>query len=78
MLRTRDIIGIFDIERTTESDDTDRFLINASRRGSEVGCTDDLPRSFIVTFNMENLDEKVYISRIAAGTLKRRCMEENL
>lgn len=72
VIRSRDLIGIFNIENTTVSADTRSFLKMSAERGCEVSCTDDLPRSFTVTFNTENLDEKVYIGRLSVSAIEKR------
>ena len=72
MIRSRDLIGVFNIENTTVSADTRNYLKQAAERGCEISCTDDLPRSFTVTFNTENLDEKVYIGRLSASAIEKR------
>lgn len=72
MVRSKDIIGIFNIERTTVSSYTREYLNMAALRRSEVSCTHDLPRSFVVTFDKKDLSEKVYISRVSAATIADR------
>ncbi|SDA31586.1 protein of unknown function [Ruminococcus sp. YE71] len=72
IVMTKDIVGIFNIERTSVSEDTKNYLRSAAARGHEVSCTDDIPRSFIVTFDKINLDEKVHISRISPSTIEKR------
>ena len=72
MVRSRDIIGIFNIEKTTVSADAREFLNKAAKRSAEVSCTDELPRSFVVTFDGETLDERVYISRVSPATIAKR------
>ncbi len=66
------MIGIFDIENTTVSPVTREYLRSAAQRGCEISCTDELPRSFAVTFNKKQLDEKVYISRVSSATIASR------
>ncbi len=72
----KEVIGIFDIEKTSASSDTREFLNAAAKRKCEVSCTDDLPRSFIVTFRKSDLEEKVYISRVSSSTIEKRCRLE--
>jgi hypothetical protein len=72
LVKSGDLVGIFDIEKTTAAKDTKDYLNGVAKRKSEVSCTDDIPRSFVVTFEKKNLDEKVYISRISASTLAKR------
>lgn len=73
IVMSKDIIGIFNIERTSVSEDTKNFLRSAASQGHEVSCTNDIPRSFIVTFDSATLDERVYISRISPASLEKRC-----
>ena len=72
-----DVIGVFDIEKTSASADTRNFLNAAAKRKHDVSCTDDFPRSFIVTFEKENLDERVYISRISPQTIHKRIRSQH-
>jgi hypothetical protein len=72
MVKSCDVVGIFDIERTSASRDTRDFLRSSGKKKQDISCTDDIPRSFIVSFEKKNLDEKVYISRLSPSTLKKR------
>lgn len=72
MVMGGDVVGIFDIENTTVSKDTKDFLNFSAKRKCDVSCTEDIPRSFVVTFEREYLDEKVYISRLSPQALKKR------
>lgn len=72
LVRSKDIIGIFNIERTTVSQYTREYLSMAALRRSEVSCTNDLPRSFVVTFDKKDLSEKVYVSRVSPATIAER------
>ncbi len=77
VIKSQDLIGIFDIEATSTSSDTRRFLSECAKRKNDVSCTDNFPRSFVVTFEKKDLDEKVYISRLSPSTLKGRCKSGN-
>lgn len=72
MISSDQLIGVFDIEKTSVSADTRKFLSTSAKRGNEVSCTEDIPRSFIVTFDKEKLDEKICISRISPATIEKR------
>lgn len=72
MIKSEDVIGIFDIEAVTVSRDTKEYLNTAARKKREVSCTEDIPRSFVVTFDKDQLDERVYISRLSPKTLEKR------
>lgn len=69
ILRTREILGVFDLDTATVSKHTRAFLAAAEKRGQVVNVTSELPKSFIVTAGSR---PKVYISQISAATLKKR------
>ncbi len=67
---TRDIVGIFDIENTTVEQCTKKLLERAEKEHICVYTSYEMPKSFIIT--CKNGREKVYISQLAAYTLKKR------
>ncbi len=67
---TRDIVGIFDIENTTVEKCTKLLLERAEKEHKCIYTTYEMPKSFIIT--VKNGREKVYISQLAASTLKKR------
>lgn len=69
VLRTREILGVFDLDTATVSKHTRAFLASAEKRGQVVNVTSELPKSFIVTCGPK---PAVYISQISAATLKKR------
>lgn len=69
IVKTRDIIGIFDMDTATVSKNTRQFLKNAEQQGAMVTLSDDLPKSFVVTdFPIDT----VFVSPISSATLKKR------
>lgn len=70
LIRKKGIIGIFDIENTTEDKITKEFLSSAQKKGLVESVTEDLPRSFILYENFGKI--KVYITSFSTSTLKRR------
>lgn len=61
------IVGIFDIDEVTKSDSaTNDFLKRAEREGRVETVSYELPRSFVVAL------DKIYISPISAGTIRKR------
>lgn len=70
LVRTETIIGIFDIENTSVSPFTRRYLAQAQKTGRVVNVSPELPKSFIVC--EENKEVTVYIAQIAPSTLKKR------
>ena len=69
----KDIVGIFDIEKTTVTGETRGFLSHSEQDGTSITISDDMPKSFIVVSNKKDeTDQKVYISPISSSTLKER------
>lgn len=78
VVKTDSVIGIFDIESTTVSKHTRKFLTRAEKSGSVTNVSYELPKSFIVSCD-ENRKERIYISQISSSTLyKRSGFTENL
>ena len=71
----RDVLALFDLDHTSASHLTRRFLERAEREGRAVWLGDDLPRSFILV-GEGNAPPTVYISQLSTATLLRR-MENN-
>ena len=76
-LRCRDLIGIFDLERTTVSPLTRRFLADAQKGGRVVTVSYEMPRSFAVCAEPDG-GETVYVTPIAAATLRKRAERNGL
>ena len=73
-IRDKDIIGIFDLDTSTVSQVTKKF-INKKQKEGKVEYTDsDLPRSFVLY--EENKDDKIKLSRISSLGLKLRIEDE--
>lgn len=70
VVRTESIIGIFDIENSTVSKASKRYLAKAQKEGRVVNVTPEMPKSFIVC--SEKGRTTVYISQISSNTLKKR------
>ena len=69
-VNVKDIVGIFDIENTTIGKFTKRLLDRAEKEHRCVYATMEMPKSFVIV--MKNGEEKLYISQLAASTLKKR------
>ena len=48
MVRTDEIIGIFDMDNTTVAKGTRRLLAQAEKNGQVIPVTDDLPKTFVL------------------------------
>lgn len=75
LINEKDILGIFDIETTTVSSITNKYLSVAQKSHKVVYTTYDLPRSFIVCSS--NQKTTVYITQYNTSTLFKR-RNENL
>lgn len=71
VVRTDEIVGIFDMENTTISKATRTFLSDAEKQKRVITVCDDLPRSFVVCRDKAG-NETVYISQISCATLRKR------
>lgn len=77
LIRSNDIVGIFDIDKVTVKKDSREFLKKAEKSGNVINVTYELPRSFVVSSNRQR-KTKVYISQLSPSTLKKRAMENNI
>ncbi len=71
LINTKDIVGIFDIERTSASKATKDFLNKAGKQKRVSYVSSDMPKSFVVCLD-ENLNETIYICPVAVSTLLKR------
>ena len=61
------VIGVFDLDNTTGSGITRKFLGEAEKTGRVISVSEELPKAFIVCNNM-----KVYLSQLSSQTLAKR------
>ena len=71
-----DIVGIFDLDNTTQSHRTRTFLERAERSGQLTAVGDDIPKSFVVCAPKKDSGQKVWVVQPAPATLRGR-MEQN-
>lgn len=72
VIKTSDLIGLFDLDNSTVSKKTRDFLTLAEKRGQVVNVTDDLPKTFAVNAPKNSKKQTVYISQISTVTLEKR------
>lgn len=70
VVREADIIGIFDLDSTTISKHTRKYLNIAEKQGKVINVSYELPKSFIVCSNKNK--SNIYISQISSSTLLKR------
>ena len=72
VVRKDEILGVFDLDNTSQSHLTRKYLASAERSGSVTNAAgDELPKSFIVCG--ENGGQRVFLSQLGSATLLRRC-----
>ena len=69
-----EIVGIFDIEKTTTTRETRNYLNGENKE--IIYVSDEDPKSFVVT--KANDIEKIYISPISVATLRERLLRSTL
>ena len=69
-VRDRSIIGIFDLDNTTTSRHTRRFLSEAEQHGVVIDVSGELPKSFVLT--QELVMERVYLTQFNTAAIDRR------
>lgn len=70
VLYDKEIIGIFDLDKTTVSKKTRSFLNEKEKSGKTRYIGTDLPQSFIITQQEDS--EQIFITQTAGITLKKR------
>ena len=71
MVDPRRVIGIFDLDNTSTSKLTRRFLDGAEKEGVVQSACEDIPRSFVVCDHPYHR-QIIYISQLNSQTLLRR------
>ena len=70
VVRTDSIIGVFDLDNTSQSHLTRSYLTAAEKRGQVVNVSEDIPKSFVVC--RDGAKTIVYLSQMSPQTLQRR------
>lgn len=72
-VRDREIVGIFDIEKATLSEDSKKFLSVMQKNYKAVNLASDLPAAFVLTDG--EYTDRIYITSLSARVLKNRSGE---
>ena len=70
VVSTGEIIGLFDLDITSQSHLTRKYLNMAEKAGQVINAAEDIPKSFVVC--CERRKKTVYLSQMASATLLRR------
>ena len=71
MVRKQDVIGVFDLDNTSWSFRTRRFLDRAEQEGHVFPVGDDLPRSFVLIQEGDS-PPAVYLTPLSPAALSAR------
>ena len=71
VVKTSEPVGIFDLDSTTVSKHTRKFLNKAEKTGEVITVSYELPKSFAIC-QKKGEKQKVYISQLASSTLFKR------
>jgi hypothetical protein len=72
VIRDTDIIGIFDLDITSQSYRTRQYLSHAERSGQVESAADDLPKSFVLCQSKGSDRQRVILAQPASATLVKR------
>ena len=73
VVNEKTIVGIFDLDITSQSHLTRRFLAAAEKAGEVINAAEDIPKSFLVC--CEKGRHTVYLSQLSCATLLNRSEE---
>lgn len=69
VVRFADVVGIFDLDNSSQSHLTRAYLHQAEKAGQVINVSEELPKSFVVC---DDGRQTVYLSQLASSTLLRR------
>ncbi len=72
VVKTDEIIGIFDMDTSTVQKSTRDYLSRAEKKGEVITITYELPKTFVVVNPKKKRERKVYISQLSSSTLHKR------
>ena len=70
-VRTKAIVGIFDLDNTTWSKKSREFLDGAETEGQVISVCEDIPRSFLLCDHPYH-KQIIYLSQLNTATLQKR------
>ena len=60
------IIGIFDLDNSSWSNITRKYLNDAEKKGNLISVSEEIPKSFVIC------DKNIYLSQLSSQTLLKR------
>lgn len=75
-IRKKDIIGIFDLDRTTTSSVTRKYLSASERRGLVSLAAEEIPKSFVLYRDADSEENKIIFSQLSTSALYGRMSDD--
>ena len=72
VIKTDEVIGIFDLDTSTVSKPTRDFLSVMQKKDRVITVSYELPKTFILTQEKKSKEKFIYISPISSATLLKR------
>ena len=72
----KSVVGVFDLDNTSQSHLTRKYLTAAEKSGQVINVAEDIPKSFVVCQDADGM--RVYLSQMATQTLLKRANENTL
>ena len=76
VVKDSEILGLFDLDNSSYSHLTRRFLDQAQREGRVVNVSEELPKSFVLCQGRSG--PRVYLSQLSTATLLKRAENRTL
>ena len=66
----KSVVAVFDLDNTTQSHITRKFLSEAESGGKVINISDDIPKSFVLCQDGDKT--VIYLSQLSSSTLLKR------
>lgn len=73
VVRKDSIVGVFDLDNTSQSHLTRKYLAAAEKSGHVVNVAEDIPKSLVICQGADGMT--VYLSQMSPQTLFKRFLE---
>ena len=70
VVRSESIVGVFDLDNTSQSHLTRKYLTAAEKSGQVINVAEDIPKSFVVCKDESGM--RVYLSQMSTQSLLKR------
>lgn len=76
VVASESIVGVFDLDNTSQSHITRKYLSAAEKSGQVINVAEDIPKSFVVC--RDGTGMRVYLSQMSPQTLLKRANENKI